>query len=424
MTKSLIPILTLALAAGAMAAKPPPPNPMSGKSVAELHAILKKGDAPEIDRANAALALSEFVSPPQEEKGKKKGKKDKNAPEWELKIPDGFLDAGATGLADRASAVRFYSGQALALAGAEALPTLLKAAGSGNDDEKISAIHAIGMMAKQMGRKKGTPVDLVAVFGSAVPTLRKALKDGNSIVRETACATFSRLGTAGAPAIDDLSACLEDENFSVVNRAVHAVAALDPGGAKSVPALVKALESEHDVREFIVKELGAMDKAAKAAVPALCKLVGEDKNSWQVALTATRALLRIVTYDEKPETDEMVAERNQALSVIGRTMMTQDAKFLQARIRNTVLDHTGYCPIGKDAEPLVECLEETLREFAKTEKGYWGPPLPRLCELLAEVGGEYKTKELAALAKELKAADDTQEVWREEFEPLLKLEKK
>jgi HEAT repeat protein len=413
----------VAFVASAVAAPPPPPNPMSGKSVGELGKVLES-DAPEMDRANAALALSEFVTPP-DAKGGRKPKKGRKAPEWELKIPEGFIDACSIGLADRASAVRFYSGHALALAGADALPALVKAVGSDNDDEKISAIHAIGMMAKTMGGKKGSaPVDLTPVFGSAVSVLQKALKDDNYIVRETACATFSRMGIAGAPAIDDLIACLEDEHFCVVNRAVQAVAAADPSGARSVPALVKALDSGHDVREFIVKELGRMGAAAKGAVPALCRLVGEDKNSWQVALESTKALLRIVTCEEKPEQDAVAAERNRALSAIGEAMANQDAKFLQARIRNTVLDHKGYCPIGAEAEPLVDFLEQTLREWARTEKGYFGPALPKLCEVLAQIGKNYKTDHLVALAKELKAAKDTREVWLKEFEPILNLENK
>jgi len=426
MIKPSIPIMCLALATSAMAAPAPPPNPMAGKSVSELHAILKKSDAPEMDRANAALALAEFVSPPNEAGGKKKGRKAKNAPEWVLKIPEGFIDAAATGLADRAGSVRFYSGHALALAGADAVPTLIKAAGSANADEKISAIHAIGMTAGKMSgsKKGGTPADLAPVFASAVPVLQKALKDDNYIVRETACATFSRLGTVGALALDDLIALLDDAEFCVVNRAVHAVAAADPGGSKSVLALVEALESEHEVREFIVKELGRMGQAAKDAVPALCALVGEDKNSWQVALAATSALLNIVTYGEKPAEDLMVAERNQALRAIGEAMANQDARFLQARIRNTVLDHKGYGPVGAESEPLVDFLEQTLRDWAVTEKGYFGPPLPRLCEVLAEIGKDYKTDHLVTLAKELKAAEDTQDVWRTEFEPILNLESK
>ena len=63
MVKLGITILCMAIAAGAVAAPPPPPNPMSGKSVAELAKVLES-DAPEVDRANAALALSELVTPP------------------------------------------------------------------------------------------------------------------------------------------------------------------------------------------------------------------------------------------------------------------------------------------------------------------------------------------------------------------------
>lgn len=359
------------------AAGPPPPNPMSGKSVAQLGKILKSG-APEMDRVNAVLALRAMVSPPEVSKGKR-GRNSK-APEWTLKIPAGFIHACAAGLEDGACAVRFYSGQAMALAGAEALPALIKAVGAEHDDCSISALHAMGMMAKRMGRSKSKTgeVDLAPVFGPAVPVLRQALKRSNYIVREAACAAFARLGAAGSPAIDDLIALLADGHFCVVNQAVHAVAAADPGGAKSVPALVKALASEHDVREFIVKELGNMGRAAKGAVPGLCKLVGLDKNSWHVALESARALLRIVTYDEKPAQDAVAAERKQALSAIATALLNQDAQFLQARIRNAVFDNKGYCPIGKGGEPLKESFERMMREHARAEPGHTGPPRPKV----------------------------------------------
>ncbi len=425
--KIQISILCLALATSAMAAKPKPaPNPMSGKSVAQLKKVLQS-DAPEMDRANAALALLEIVTPPADSKGKKgkKAKAKSATPEWELKIPEGFADACMTGLADRASSVRFYSGKAILPVGADALPALIKTVKSDNDDHKISAIYTIGQMAKGMGRKKGdSQVDLIPVFGSAVPALQKTLKDKNYIVRETACATFARLGKAGAPAIDDLIALLDDKQFCVVNQAVHAVAAADPDGAKSVPALLGALESEHDVREFIVKEFGGMGLAAKGAVPALGKLVGEDKNSWQVALESTKALLTIVTYDEKPAQDAVVAERKQAIGAIAQAIANQDAKFLQARIRNTLFDNSGYCPIGAEIEPLMPWLEKTLREWAKVDPGPYGPPRSKLCALLAKIGQNYRKDNLVALAKELKAAKDTKESCLKDLELILKLEDK
>ena len=408
--------LCLALASSAMAADTTT-NPMSGKSVAELGNVLNS-NAPEMDRANAALALAELVTPPKVEKRQK-------APEWELKIPASFIETCTIGLRDRSSAVRFYSGQALARAGADALPALIQAVQSDNDDCKIAAIHAIGMMAKSMAGKKGSPeVELTSVFGSTVPALRKALQDENHIVREATCATFSRLGTTGEPAIDELIALLDDGNFCVVNRAVHAVAAVDPAGVKSVPALVRALESKHDVREFIVKELGDMGQAAKGAVPALCRLVGEDKNSWHVALESTKALLKIVTYEEKPQLDAMIPERKQALRAIAQAIAAQDATFLQARIRNTLFDHSGYCPIGGEIEPLMPWLETTLREWAKAEPGHYPPPVDKLCLLLAKIGRNYERDYVVSLAKELKSAKDTKEAYRNDFDPILNLEDK
>ncbi len=418
--KTPIVMLCLALTASAIAAPAPAPNPMSGRTVAQLAKILRS-DAPEMDRANAALALVEIVTPP----ATTKGKKDKKAPEWELKVPKGFVDTCMIGLVDRASAVRFYSGQALAAVGTEAVPALTKAVASDSDDVKISAIHAVGMMARKIGGKKGgADVDLTPVFGKAIPALRKALKDDNYIVRETACATFSRLGAAGGPAIDDLVARLGDEQFCVVNRAVHAVAAADPSGAKSVPALVATLKSKHDVREFIAKELAGMGQAAKGAVPALSELAGADKNSWHVALASAKALLTIVTYDEKPKQDAVVAERKVAIGAIAGAIAKQDAKFLQARLRNVLFTHTGYCPIGSEIEPLMPWLVETLRQWAASEPGYYPPPRAELCLLLANVGQRYRTDYLVALAKELKAAKDTKEGCLKDLKPILDLEGK
>jgi hypothetical protein len=175
------------------------------------------------------------------------------------------------------------------------------------------------------------------------------------------------------------------------------------------------------VREFIVKELGAMGQGATAAVPALCRLAGEDKNSWHVALESTKALLHIVTYEKKPTQDAVVAERKQALGAIATAITNQDAKFMQARMRNVLFDHKGYCPIGAEIEPLMPWLEETLREWAKVQRGHFGPPRDRLCVFLAKIGQDYKRDYLMALAKELKAAKDTDEGCLRDLEPILNL---
>ena len=88
------------------------------------------------------------------------------------------------------------------------------------------------------------------------------------------------------------------------------------------------------------------------------------------------------------------------------------------------MGNVGYCPIGEGTDPLIEAFEQVLRDWAKMEKGYYGPAVPKLCQMLAEIGQNYKTEHLVALAKELKAAKDTNEIWRKEFDAILKLEGK
>ena len=69
-------------------------------------------------------------------------------------------------------------------------------------------------------------------------------------------------------------------------------------------------------------------------------------------------------------------------------------------------------------------LEQTLREWAKAEPGRYPPPVDRLCVFLARIGQNYKRDYVVALAKELKAAKDTNESCLKYLEPMLNLEKK
>ena len=78
-----------------------------------------------------------------------------------------------------------------------------------------------------------------------------------------------RLQTGGQPVVD---------MSPVIRRGVGGIEAAVLDGVDVVLCLGDLCSP------FIVKELGAMGHDAKAAVPALCQLVGLDKNSWQVAL--------------------------------------------------------------------------------------------------------------------------------------------
>ena len=73
-----------------------------------------------------------------------------------------------------------------------------------------------------------------------------------------------------------------------------AVAAVDPEGVQSVPALVRVLGNQtHDVREFVCQELGKMGPRAESAMPALVILLDTDKNNWFAGKAAADALIRL-----------------------------------------------------------------------------------------------------------------------------------
>jgi HEAT repeat protein len=126
-----------------------------------------------------------------------------------------------------------------------------------------------------------------------VPELVAGLADEDPARRAEAARTLTRLGTAGAPALDALVEALADPIFLV--RAMAAAAIGRQGAAAADAALgplVRLLEDPvPPVRFWAVDSLGRMADAARAALPSIERRMEDEDQAVRGA--AARALARI-----------------------------------------------------------------------------------------------------------------------------------
>lgn len=383
-------------------------DPFMAKPMAELSQTVVSGDA-EIDRIHAAETIGKLLEKPEQPKGKKKGAKraEEAAPARQLTPDDRklALTAAATGIGDSSGAVRHYSQKVLASLGEDAIP-LVNAALT---DANIDKVQAAALAVDDMGGKGKRNDPLPAGVDVVVPALIKALQHDSYVVREAAAMACRGLGTVAAPALPQLIALLQEDEFSVANAAVHAVAAADPSGKESVPALVAALDSKHDLREFICVELGEMGQNAADAVPALAKLVDTDRNNWHAGNAACKALMKIVAYDPKgnegnPVEDKCAKVRPLAIAAIVEGALNHETHFCRwDRLNSLYMKPSLYCPFGDEIQPLIPKVLADLREYMPmTQTKYW-PPREETCDLAVRIGlsDEMERAKIVALVKEL-----------------------
>jgi HEAT repeat protein len=108
-----------------------------------------------------------------------------------------------------------------------------------------------------------------------IPLLREAVTDRDVFVRLSAVEALGEMG-AEARILGLLTAALEDRDLTVRLAAEEALA---HGGADVVPSLIEALKSSSaKVRLGVVRALGMIGPAAKAALPALQSLKADKKD--------------------------------------------------------------------------------------------------------------------------------------------------
>lgn len=392
-------------------------NPLSGKPVAELAAVLA-ATANEMDRLNAVKALDELV-PQKQDVRRNRGSKPVEYPAVDRAV----IEVLVKGLHDPASSVRYVCRKALGRSGAAAIEDLVAALSSDDVDVRSYAADALGDM--------GVYADAEAQpLEKAVPALTKLLSDKHYAARVSAAMAMSHIGVRAAPALPQLIKLLDDKEWAVADAAVQAVAAADPEGRRSVPALVKVLGSrKHDLREFVCNELAAMGPKAKAAIPALIKLLDTDRESWQAGKAAANALASIISVDKAqtpavPVTDQ---ERRVVVAAIAQSAAKQKYPFMQddrlfvlfPTIRHGVANPDLSGDLGREALPALPLALARLKAWMRQPPSPW---IPRkgLVDLLALVGAHAKT-EVVPVVKELLANSEIDEKQgRKQLEDLLK----
>jgi hypothetical protein len=421
LTKTLAGVLTLCLAWGCLHAAPDTPEAYLSKPIGQLKKIIESGDS-EIDRIHAAKAIGDMLKTPAKPK---RGKaptplRQLNASERKLS-----LEAAGIGIGDSSCAVRHYSRKTLALLGEDAVP-ILKAALAGKD---INKLQAACLVIYDMGKRRGrSDSSLPAGIDVVAPGVTRALEHDSYVVREAAATACRGLGPIAAAALPQIIKLLGDKEFSVANAAVHAVAAVDPSGEKSVSALTKTLDSPHDLREFICVELGAMGQNAGPAVPALAKIVNVDRNSWHAGKAACNALMAIVAFnprgsDGKVVKDKVAAVRPIALAAIIDGALNNKSAFRQQDCFNALFIRPHlHCPFGKEAGPLVARVMTNLSQYASEKPTRWGPPLDETCNLAARIAqtNPKMKQELIVLARGLLKNQKTHKSHASRLEKMLK----
>ncbi len=185
-------------------------------------------------------------------------------------------------------------------AGAEALLQLVKV--ETDDVVKKTAIDALGHLAGPEHRPYAQALQpllenkdpelamsaalvLARIGGeegaSALPVLRKGLKDPDAHVQEMAAAALSNLGPKAEPAMYDLAEVLTNgRNSTFVRRyAALALSHIGPAAKPVVPSIVQALRPAEPVkvRQYAAEVLAQMKYPAnEKAVPAILETIEKD----------------------------------------------------------------------------------------------------------------------------------------------------
>ncbi|MFH1923257.1 MAG: HEAT repeat domain-containing protein [Planctomycetota bacterium] len=178
-------------------------------------------------------------------------------------------------LADDDWHVAAAAATALGKMGADAIPALNEALGDENPEVQAAAVTALGRMGPDANE-------------AVLPVLKETLQDAerDPKVRSAAAVALVR---AGAEAIPDLQAALEDENVSIQSAAAGALGQIGP---EAVPALQEVLRGENMYAKFSAASvLGNMKAEAKEAIPALEEAL-KDENPG-VRSAAAEALKKI-----------------------------------------------------------------------------------------------------------------------------------
>ena len=144
---------------------------------------------------------------------------------------------------------------------------------------------------------------LRAIGPDVIPTLARALKDKDTKVKATCCwalSSFAQNGSDTSMALPALVECLKDKDALVRQQAAGAIGNMGTVDDSAIQGLIELL-SDNDrgeepgsyvyVRAWAATALGQIGPPAKAASPALKKLLNETANYEKLPLTQSQGEL-------------------------------------------------------------------------------------------------------------------------------------
>jgi HEAT repeat protein len=139
-------------------------------------------------------------------------------------------------------------------------------------EEAVPALCKALKHPEESVRKKvvNTLANLGPAARAAVPDLAQALKDKSPGVRVEAAVALGKMGTDAAPARKELGEAIRDSQPEVTLNALSAIAALGPEAVPLLPDLEKALTvKSKEVRLRALAALAAIGRDAKGAIPSI-----------------------------------------------------------------------------------------------------------------------------------------------------------
>lgn len=152
----------------------------------------------------------------------------------------------------------------------------------------------------------------------AVPALIALLKHPDAEIRDTAGLDLMWIGPDAQDAVPALVKCLNDPDWRVRFRATRCLRDIHTRPDLAVPALMRSLEQPGVPKTETVAALLQFGPQAKAAAPAICRLLEDQSDmAWQARCGAIHALERIEA-DERVVIPALTRSLNDRHDVVRR----------------------------------------------------------------------------------------------------------
>jgi HEAT repeat protein len=281
-------------------------------------------------------------------------------------------------------------------------------------------------------RVRHDAADAIAKIGSpAVPFLITALKSENQQVRWRAASALGEIGAEASAAVPALIVTLQDEDEYIRRISAYALGKIGPEASAAVPKLIDALQDEdRNLRIVVAYTLGKIGSEASAAVPNLIGAL-QDKSA-EVRLNAATALGRIGTQAKTAvpalitalqDKDKYV--RQGAADALGR--FGPKAKTAVPTLISALQDENKYVRlnaaaalgrIGLEAKPaipaLIAALQDEKMEVRRNAANGLGGIAGVFQDKAKTLSSAELEKDISELEKALKIVEDPQSQFAEE----------